>query len=126
MVAIAVVVSLLSLLALTLIGGLAAWRWATGSRHFDAARWKAEAATSCFDMNRWEMVDDLRKHHLSRGMRMREVRRLLGQPDYFDSPDLRGRGVWWEYLTGSTIADCSTLDLRFRNGRLEETAVGQT
>ncbi len=71
-------------------------------------------------MKRWEMVDDLRRAFMSsRGMTTwRTPRRLLGKTDPWFQPDLRGRGVWWEYLTGPALVDCSFLGLRFRNGRL--------
>lgn len=125
-VAIVLTVPLLVVTALVLVGGLAAWRWATRSTQFDAARWKAEQGKDCFQMSRSDMVDDLRRHHLSRGMTTREVRRLLGEPDYSIGADLRGRGIWWDYLTGADLVDCSTLGLRFKDGQLEQTAIGQT
>lgn len=121
-----VIAGIALLLIGTLIGGFAVWRWATGSTEFDPAQWKTQTGTDCFDMSRWEMVDDLRSNHLRLGMTTREVRRLLGAPDYNVGADLRGRGVWWDYLTGPDLVDCSTLGVRFRNGRLEETAIGQT
>jgi hypothetical protein len=94
-------------------------------RPFDAARWKAERNTAdCTRMSRSAMVDDLRAQ-LSRGMTMREIRRFLGKPNDVGA-DLKGRGVWWSYVTGQDGVDCSTLDLRFKNGRLQETAIGQT
>src|SRR5919198_930517 len=112
-----------SLLALALIFGLAACRF--GSKPFDSARWKAQRGADCMQMSRSEMVDDLRSHRLSNGMTKREVRRLLGKPDYDIGVDLRGRGIWWSYVTGPDLVDCSLLDLRFKNGRLEETSIGQ-
>jgi outer membrane protein assembly factor BamE (lipoprotein component of BamABCDE complex) len=77
-------------------------------------------------MSRSDMVDDLRSHHLSPGMTRHEVRRLLGKPDYSIGGDFWGRGIWWDYLTGADLVDCSTLGLRFKNGRLEQMAIGQT
>ena len=110
----------------TVIGLSAALRAVTESRPFDAARWRAERGTDCMRMSRLHMVDDLRTHHLAVGLRTRDVRLLLGKPDYDIGDDLRGRGIWWSYLTGPDLVDCSTFDVRFKNDRLEETAIGQT
>ncbi|MGZ4257774.1 MAG: hypothetical protein ACXVRE_08435 [Gaiellaceae bacterium] len=110
----------------TMIGLSTAWRAVSGSRPFDAARWRAERGTNCMRMSRLHMVGDLRGHHLAIGMSTRDVRLLLGKPDYDIGVDLRGRGSWWSYLTGPDLVDCSTFDLRFKNSRLEETAIGQT
>jgi hypothetical protein len=50
-----------------------------------------------------------------------------GRPDHDIGVDLEGRGIGWSYpdLTGFSRI-CSTLDLLFKNGQLERTAIGQT
>jgi hypothetical protein len=103
------------------------------SRHqFDSARWKAERShrdcggTSDGNARR-RMVENLQEEHLSTGMSQRAVLRLLGPPDRtYERSDHPTRGPQWTWLTGEmAFLDCSTLYVRFANGRAVQVGVGQ-
>jgi outer membrane protein assembly factor BamE (lipoprotein component of BamABCDE complex) len=109
------------LVAVTALVGTFGLRYylAHRSLSFDRARWLAASHGYCAKSERGRMADDLVHNHLRAGMPLRQVRRLLGRPDY--SAD----GVWSYDVNQEEglLAICVYLELHTHAGRLQDAEV---
>lgn len=89
-----------------------------GRMTFQQDIWLAHHNSDDSENPRGMMINDLKQNHLKKGMSMKDVIDLLGEPDSEKMPDFLSYdlGIW----AGSLSVDWDTLDLKFNeDGNLQ-------